>query len=269
MLRTLCEYGTRQRGTTMPRHVTCHNSRPSTHPCTMDRSPAQRRVGVLLGHVSGCEAQAPGALAAAVNTLAPACAPDGLAALHLVPTHASVQHPTADASSRPVGSLALKPGDCEALTRLLDHDNHDMRDAMKGFMKADLYKPVRVVWEQRAVPGPGAQAESKALSPSFPLTTTLTRAGRPALRHAPPSGARAGAGAPGCHLRPKVLLGAWPDRPRARVPPPPCFASSAANHRPRAYRPAQPDARDCTATPLTRAVPVAPRSWRTSQTPRP
>ena len=253
----------------MPRHVTCHNSRPSTHPCTMDRSPAQRRVGVLLGHVSGCEAQAPGALAAAVNTLAPACAPDGLAALHLVPTHASVQHPTADASSRPVGSLALKPGDCEALTRLLDHDNHDMRDAMKGFMKADLYKPVRVVWEQRAVPGPGAQAESKALSPSFPLTTTLTRAGRPALRHAPPSGARAGAGAPGCHLRPKVLLGAWPDRPRARVPPPPCFASSAANHRPRAYRPAQPDARDCTATPLTRAVPVAPRSWRTSQTPRP
>jgi hypothetical protein len=111
----------------------------------MDRSPAQRRVGVLLGHVSGAEAHVSSPL---VNT--PAWAPDA-DQLHLVPTHASVQAPAGGAAARPLGSLALKPGDTEALTRLLDHDNHDMRGAMKAFMKADLYKPVRGVWADSSV----------------------------------------------------------------------------------------------------------------------
>jgi hypothetical protein len=38
----------------------------------------------------------------------------------------------------------LQPGDAAALCRLLDHDNHEMRAAMKDFMKGDLYKPVRL-----------------------------------------------------------------------------------------------------------------------------
>ena len=37
----------------------------------------------------------------------------------------------------------LQPGDQLALCRMLDHDNHEMRDAMKRFMDADLFKPVR------------------------------------------------------------------------------------------------------------------------------
>ena len=36
----------------------------------------------------------------------------------------------------------LTPADVPALTRMLDHDNHDMREAMKRFMKNDLFLPV-------------------------------------------------------------------------------------------------------------------------------
>jgi hypothetical protein len=55
------------------------------------------------------------------------------------------------------GAPAVTPADVPALTRLLDHDNHDMRDAMKRFMKADLFMPVRRL--QRARRGPGLPAK--------------------------------------------------------------------------------------------------------------
>ena len=41
------------------------------------------------------------------------------------------------------GSVAVTPADVPALQRLLDHDNHDMRNAMKNFMKDPLFLPVR------------------------------------------------------------------------------------------------------------------------------
>ena len=221
----------------------------------MDRSPAQRRVGVLLGHVSGVEAHVPSPLAA-VNS--PAYTSDA-AQLHLVPTHASVQAPAGGAPARPAGSLALKPGDCEALTRLLDHDNHDMRGAMKAFMKADLYKPVRVVGsgqrggrERGAGVVPRQDLGRRCVSVTH-LSNARTHA---ALRHAPPRGARAGAGAPGRHLRPEVLLGAWARRAQDRVAPPtPAFCCVSNDHETANAARLHCAAHACdeTATTLTRA----------------
>ena len=49
------------------------------------------------------------------------------------------REPTASPARTPL----LTPNDVPALTRMLDHDNHEMRDAMKRFMKHDLFMPVR------------------------------------------------------------------------------------------------------------------------------
>lgn len=83
-------------------------------------SPSSRRVATLLRHVLGGD--------------------DDAGALHRVPTAAAaVFQPTLPATDIPV------------LTRLLDHDNHEMRDAMKHFMNSDLYKPVRACYGPPAV----------------------------------------------------------------------------------------------------------------------
>lgn len=47
------------------------------------------------------------------------------------------QQPTA-ASAWPTITAA----DCSEITRLLDHDNHEMRDEMKAFMNQELFVPV-------------------------------------------------------------------------------------------------------------------------------
>ena len=79
------------------------------------RGPHQR-LGVLLAHLSTGEESAA------------ASAPSQL---------------RREAASSGVLPSRLQPGDQLALCRLLDHDNHEMRDAMKRFMDADLFKPVR------------------------------------------------------------------------------------------------------------------------------
>ncbi len=78
-------------------------------------SPSGRRIGTLLRHVlGGDESAAPGVV------------------LRRAPTSAGALLPS-----------QLSAADIPVLTRLLDHDNHEMRDAMKAFMKSDLYLPVR------------------------------------------------------------------------------------------------------------------------------
>ena len=76
---------------------------------------AHRRVAATLRHVLG--------------GVEGGVAPGG--ALRRVPTGAPARAPL------------LTPADVPALTRMLDHDNHEMREAMKRFMKADLFMPVR------------------------------------------------------------------------------------------------------------------------------
>jgi hypothetical protein len=100
----------------------------------MDRSgPAARRVAATLRHVLGGDAE----------DVAPAGG-----ALARAPT----------AGSAPL----LTPADVPALTRLLDHDNHEMRDAMKAFMKADLFLPVRITQQRGARPATPAFALDSA-----------------------------------------------------------------------------------------------------------
>ena len=103
-------------------------------------------------------------------------------ALHASPT-AGALHTQAHVTAE----LPLYGPDVAAITRLLDHDNHAMRDAMKELMKADLFAPVRgaAVALRRLVP----RARSPVASPP------------PAVQHAAARGARAGAGAAGDHLR--------------------------------------------------------------------
>ena len=81
------------------------------------RGPHQR-LGVLLAHLStGEESPAPAPVASQLRR-------------------------EAVSGTAPLASH-LQPGDQLALCRMLDHDNHEMRDAMKRFMDADLFKPVR------------------------------------------------------------------------------------------------------------------------------
>jgi len=54
---------------------------------------------------------------------------------------------------------ALSPADVTTITRLLDHDNHEMRDAMKKFMDADLFLPVRA--RQKCPVEPAADAQRR------------------------------------------------------------------------------------------------------------
>ncbi len=98
------------------------------------RGPAQRRVAATLRHVLGGNAD-------------DATAARGVA-LRRAPTAASAP--------------ALTPADVPAVTRLLDHDNHEMRDAMKRFMKADLFLPVRAGRRRagRGAPAAGVQGVS-------------------------------------------------------------------------------------------------------------
>lgn len=88
---------------------------PSTARAAMNDS-AHRRVAATLRHVLGGD----DAGAVAVG-----------GALSRAPTGSPARAPL------------LTPADVPALTRMLDHDNHDMRDNMKRFMKSDLYLPVR------------------------------------------------------------------------------------------------------------------------------
>jgi hypothetical protein len=101
-----------------------HNN-PAAHPMADRHGPAARRVQTLFHHVLGGDDDG-----------------RGVGPLARVPT----------AGMLASGAPAVTPADVPALTRLLDHDNHDMRDAMKRFMKADLFMPVRRL--QRARRGP-------------------------------------------------------------------------------------------------------------------
>ena len=131
--------------------------------------------------------------------------------------------------------------------------------AMKAFMKADLYKPVRVVGsgqrggrERGAGVVPRQDLGRRCVSVTH-LSNARTHA---ALRHAPPRGARAGAGAPGRHLRPEVLLGAWARRAQDRVAPPtPAFCCVSNDHETANAARLHCAAHACdeTATTLTRA----------------
>ena len=172
----------------------------------MDDS-TQRRVAVLLRHVGGggsdTKQQQLPSFPHAYNA----------ALLYRTPTSAMADSSSSVSPAGGPGRAAVVPAPdnatCAALTRLLDHDNHEMRDAMKAFMASDLYKPVRCLH----------CAVLRACT--FLVCHTLT--GPPpaylchvpplcaALRHASPRGARAGAGALGQHLRPEVLLGASSD----------------------------------------------------------
>jgi hypothetical protein len=108
--------------------------------CLMDDS-TQRRVAVLLRHVVGggsdTEQQQSPSLPHA----------DNAALLYRTPTSAMADSSSSVSPAGGPGRAAAVPAPdnatCAALTRLLDHDNHEMRDAMKAFMASDLYKPVR------------------------------------------------------------------------------------------------------------------------------
>ena len=110
-------------------------------------------------------------------------------------------------SRSPTGSPAgplLTPADVPALTRMLDHDNHDMREAMKRFMKNDLFLPVSA---SAGAPRDGVSHDA--------WVADFSRRAAPALRHAAARGARAGAGAAVAGLRAALLFGTRP--PRLRV----------------------------------------------------
>lgn len=53
----------------------------------------------------------------------------------------------------------ITASDVKEITRLLDHDNHEMRDKMKEFMKQELFVPVSV---PRARAGAWARAKRSA-----------------------------------------------------------------------------------------------------------
>ena len=105
------------------------------------------------------------------------------------------------------GSVAVTPADVPALQRLLDHDNHDMRTAMKNFMKDPLFLPVR-----GARPAPAGCGRLWFRSCGAPADA---RGRDAALRHAAARGARAGAGAAVADLRAEILLGAAATATRA------------------------------------------------------
>lgn len=110
---------------------------------------AARRVATVAGHLGGGgDAGASAAAAASALSLSPASAQQ----------HA--QHGAAEAALTPQEVAQLCAGRvclclrrtlsgahthslAPASTRLLDHDNHEMRDAMKALLDQDLFVPAR------------------------------------------------------------------------------------------------------------------------------
>jgi hypothetical protein len=109
----------------------------------MEASAAHRRVGVLLSHVGTRDTSTPSVHGSPQLEDVGAAAAEYAATtvIRRLPT-AGLAHTTPVAGNAPVRSAAGGV-DVTALTRLLDHDNHEMRDAMKAFMHSDLFKPVR------------------------------------------------------------------------------------------------------------------------------